>query len=719
MKDLQPVQFQGDGRNDPLPAPQTGEAVCAKSSPSLFWVLLPVVVIVAILITVVTIMKAVPQESVTTRATAVKCISDECIHNLQLLDQIMHFGIDPCMTFHSYVCGRFTSPEKYMLAKMNHNLATKAYETALDADVPAVPLSAEHKAHKLFRLCLDLHSAKRKQPEALVKILDELKLNPASIKDEKDEDPLDRMMGLSFTYGVHTLLEFVADSVVIVKKKRLLRISVASEEILWHDERKNLVEQNELAPYYTSRFVAIGVFSSEEEAKEYVPKAAELESTAIIQLAESAGTDFTKPLGTISVAVKDIANHTKGQVDADKWQSLLAKHAAYGVEDRAVVQPVALKFLKRLLGQPGAEGVRRLLSWSLVRQWAPLVDGSLDKQGPLARNVSCVDVVLAVLRLPFMATVLFDSISTERLRDATRIATTMRDTFSSLVANFSSLNDDSKQKIMEKLQRLKIAIGFPESVDTVKKVDALYAKLALSKATLFENWLEASKYKMDIAAGDNKEVLFDATSSMVFYEAMKNEVVIPAGALLPPLLYSPEGATAYNYGSFGQYVAVEMARGFGPRGKNSNYEDQLNPWVNLELKTYYDSIKNCLKESWDVVKNDHLPFHKPPNEDSSFVLDEETAFSDLLGTRVAFEAYRKVDVKRRMLSVDPDRLSPPMRQFFVGSCVKWCLDANSNLVNYAGPFRCVLPLVHIGEFSDTINCGRNSKYASMAKCSLY
>ncbi|KAK8759525.1 hypothetical protein V5799_002845 [Amblyomma americanum] len=128
----------------------------------------------------------------------------------------------------------------------------------------------------------------------------------------------------------------------------------------------------------------------------------------------------------------------------------------------------------------------------------------------------------------------------------------MRDMLSSLVANLSVFNQDSKKKVMNKLERLKITVGFPDSVDTTQKVDALYAKLALSKTTFFENWLEASKYKMIIASADSKAALFDATSSMVFYEAMKNEVVIPAGALLPPLLYSPQGVPAYNYGSFGQ-----------------------------------------------------------------------------------------------------------------------------------------------------------------------
>ncbi|KAH6948029.1 hypothetical protein HPB50_022467 [Hyalomma asiaticum] len=109
---------------------------------------------------------------------------------------------------------------------MNHNLATRAYEQALGEKVLAYPqpLSAEQKAFKLFHMCLDLHNAKRKQPEALVKVLDELNLNPASISGEDGEDPLNRMMETSFTYGVHGIIEFIVDSVVIVKKKRLLKV---------------------------------------------------------------------------------------------------------------------------------------------------------------------------------------------------------------------------------------------------------------------------------------------------------------------------------------------------------------------------------------------------------------------------------------------------------------------------------------------------------------
>ncbi|KAL3177156.1 hypothetical protein MRX96_009853 [Rhipicephalus microplus] len=105
----------------------------------------------------------------------------------------------------------------------------------------------------------------------------------------------------------------------------------------------------------------------------------------------------------VSVALK-AHNHFVG-----RWLRLLDKYGSYGGNDRVVVQPAGLKFLTRLLSDSGGEGVRQLLSWSLVRQWLPLSDGSLDTEGPLARNVSCVETVLSVLRLPFLAHVLFES----------------------------------------------------------------------------------------------------------------------------------------------------------------------------------------------------------------------------------------------------------------------------------------------------------------------
>ncbi|KAH6948031.1 hypothetical protein HPB50_022469 [Hyalomma asiaticum] len=217
-------------------------------------------------------------------------------------------------------------------------------------------------------------------------------------------------------------------------------------------------------------------------------------------------------------------------------------------------------------------------------------------------------------------------------------------------------------------------------------------------------------------------MLFDATSPMVFYDVMTNQVIVPAGALLPPLLYSPRGPPAYNYGSLGQYIALEMARGFGPMGKNSNYEDELNPWVTPEVQKFYDSVKDCLKESWDIVKVSFAFIDEGKSSQSVDMyyleLNENTAFSDLVGARVAYEAYMTAESELQKLSVDPERLSPAVKQFFVGNCVKWCLDANSKLVNYAGPFRCVLPIIHIGGFSEALRCKRSSGYASMLKCSL-
>ncbi|XP_077547490.1 neprilysin-like [Haemaphysalis longicornis] len=676
------------------------------------WLLASAVLIAAAVMGIVAAVRSLPQSS--------KCISDECIRNLQFLSQTIHFGVDPCMSFHAYACGLFESPRKTMLAEMNHALATKAYELALEENVNMYPehMTAQQKAYKLFHKCVDHHSLERKHPEVLIKVLDELKLNPASISDEASEDPVARMIELSLTYGVPALIGFVVDSIIIVKKKRLLKVSVAPEEVLWYKERKVLADKNQLVEYYTSRLKATGAFKSQKDIDTNAATLTALENAATTHLAESAGEDFNKLFNSDTVAIKDMAGYTGPQVNAEKWQRLLGQHGGYGADDRALVQPEGLKFLARLLDKASAEGVRRLLSWSLVRQWAPLVDGSLEKHGPLARNVSCVETVLAVLKLPFLAGVLFKEVAQSRLDDATSLAARIRDTFSGLLGNLSTFPDRAKKQMSDKVNRLKVVIGFPSAVDTPNKVDALYSGLSLSGPTLFENWLEASKFKQAITLKDSKTVMFDATSSEVFYEAMQRQVIVPAAALRSPLLYSPDGALAYNYGSLGQYIASEMARAFAATDKNADYEDEPNPWVTTELHKYYEDINECLKGSWDVIKYDHPRFHSPPSLDSSFELDEVTAFADLVGARMAFEAYLKFGESQKSLSVDPERLSPAAKQFFIGSCIKWCLDRSTKLVNYAGPFRCLLPLVHIPQFSETLRCKRDSQYASMLKCSL-
>ncbi|KAH6941105.1 hypothetical protein HPB50_013471 [Hyalomma asiaticum] len=81
-----------------------------------------------------------------------------------------------------------------------------------------------------------------------------------------------------------------------------------------------------------------------------------------------------------------------------------------------------------------------------------------------------------------------------------------------------------------------------------------------------------------------------------------------------------------------------------------------------------------------------------------------------MGARIAYRGYTTAEFGLRKLSVD---LSPAVKQFFVGICVKLYLDANSKLLNSVGPFRCLLPIVNIGSLSEALHFKHGSGYPSV------
>ncbi|KAH6941543.1 hypothetical protein HPB50_019519 [Hyalomma asiaticum] len=135
--------------------------------------------------------------------------------------------------------------------------------------------------------------------------------------------------------------------------------------------------------------------------------------------------------------------------------------------------------------------------------------------------------------------------------------------------------------------------------------------------------------------------------------------------------------------------------------------------------------RNCSDKEWNLshgalqrntlCTDDRIPFHNPLDIDTSFAMDTDTTFSDAMGARIAYQGYTTAEFGLRKLSVD---LNPAVKQFFVGICVKLYLDANSKLLNYVGPFRCLLPIVNIGSFSEALHSKHGSGYTSALKCSL-
>ena len=154
-------------------------------------------------------------------------------------------------------------------------------------------------------------------------------------------------------------------------------------------------------------------------------------------------------------------------------------------------------------------------------------------------------------------------------------------TYRERIINLDWMSDITKQKALEKLDKITIKIGYPD-----KWTDFTNLNLS-SNMSYFENILEANKWIL----AHNLEKLYKPVDKLewhmnaheinAYYSPTNNEIVFPAGILQEPF-YSINQSLAENLGGIGAVIGHEMTHGFDDNGRLYDSDGNLNEWWSKE-----------------------------------------------------------------------------------------------------------------------------------------
>jgi putative endopeptidase len=221
------------------------------------------------------------------------------------------------------------------------------------------------------------------------------------------------------------------------------------------------------------------------------------------------------------------------------------------------------------------------------------------------------------------------------------------------------MTDDTREKALNKLSAMRIKIGYPDKWED-------YSGLILSRDDYYGNILSILDYNFNIEkkkagqAPDPDEWFMPAHIVNAYYSPLRNEVVFPAGILLPPFfnLYADDPV---NYGGIGVVIGHEMTHGFDDHGRQYDEKGILNDWWSEKDAEQFEARSKALVKQYDqYVVIDTFRIN------GELTLGENIA--DLGGVNVAYDALQLAKQTNEYSKIDG---FTPDQRFFLGFAQIW------------------------------------------------
>ena len=352
---------------------------------------------------------------------------------------------------------------------------------------------------------------------------------------------------------------------------------------------------------------------------------------------------------------------------AFRWDEYLAATGAPPSAWVNVTEPAFLTALERQLAQEPLSAWKTYLRWHLVHAWAPYLSspfqeadfafygaklrGAREIELRWKRCVQWTDAELGeALGEMFVARVL----SPEVKADAEAMVKRVQAAMGARIDRLEWMSPETRRAAREKLAAMAHMIGHPAAWRDYSTVEVARDDFAgnVARATAFETRRHLAKIGGPV---DRTEWELTPPSVDAYYDASRNEMVFPAGVLLPPH-WDPSLDLAPGYGNTGAMVGHELAHGFDDEGRHFDALGILRDWWTPADAREFERRARCLAgqyAKYTVVDDVKI--------DARLTLDEDIA--DLAGILLAWDAWQMATSGQALES--RDGLTPEQR-FFVG-----------------------------------------------------
>lgn len=278
----------------------------------------------------------------------------------------------------------------------------------------------------------------------------------------------------------------------------------------------------------------------------------------------------------------------------------------------------------------------------------------------------------------------------------------IRAAFAERLRHLSWMSDSTRAQALDKLARMGEKVGYPDRWRDYSRLEVAAGPFVLNmaRANAFEWQRTVNRPGMPV---DTTEWDITVPTVNAYYDPTKNEMVFPAGALVPQT-FDPNADNGGNYGSLGgSWAGHELTHGFDDEGRHYDASGNLRDWWTPADSTHFTQAADLVVRQFDAyVQVD--TFHV----NGKLTLGENIA--DYGGVLTGYDALERA-LQRDGRPGPIDGYTPEQR-FFLGYAQSWRVhDRDARLrtrvtVDPHAPerWRVNAPLSNVAAFAQAFGC---------------
>ncbi|KAH8416738.1 hypothetical protein KR222_000817 [Zaprionus bogoriensis] len=301
----------------------------------------------------------------------------------------------------------------------------------------------------------------------------------------------------------------------------------------------------------------------------------------------------------------------------------------------------------------------------------------------------------------------------------------IREAFKLNLQNLSWVDKQTRERAIEKANKISDMIGFPDYILNPEELDKKYADLNITANAYFENNIQVAIYnlKSNLKRLDQpvNKTNWGMTPQTVnaYYTPTKNQIVFPAGILQTPF-FDINNPKSLNFGAMGVVMGHELTHAFDDQGREYDKFGNINRWWDAKSIERFNEKSECIARQYSEYKLNGR------NLNGKQTLGENIA--DNGGLKAAYHAYLRTTPENEadVLKLPGLNLTHP-QLFFVSFAQVWCSSTTdeTNLLQMEkdphspSQFRVIGTLSNMKEFAEVFHCKPDKRMNPTKKCEVW
>ncbi|BAQ65602.1 M13 family metallopeptidase [Geminocystis sp. NIES-3709] len=304
----------------------------------------------------------------------------------------------------------------------------------------------------------------------------------------------------------------------------------------------------------------------------------------------------------------------KNEIPNINWDLYFQEMGLSGLQEVVVRQPKYMAMVNQLMKEKSLEDWKTYLRWRLLSGTAPhltedfvqedfefeyKVMKGAKQQKPLEQRIA--EVVRTMLPHPTAKLYVAEYFSADDKAKAEKMVENIKAEFRLRLQENPWMSSETRQKALEKLDKMKSYIGYPDEKEWVD-----YSSIDIKTDDLVGNLLRINEWntRRNLATL-NKPPVYEPffghanpTEVNAQYSSNINSIEIPAAILQAPF-FDASLDDAVNYCAIGGVIAHEITHGFDSTGRTFDAEGNLKDWWTAEDAKKFDERANKLIEQYN------------------------------------------------------------------------------------------------------------------------